>query len=88
LHLDARSSNQLRLLGGGLARPQLTPEQPRRVRMRAWAALQGSERTAVVVMVATETEREASWSRLDGLLLHWGCSTAQVCRKALEAEAW
>lgn len=29
---------------------------------------------ALVSIVATETEREASWSRLEGLLLHWACS--------------
>lgn len=33
---------------------------------------EGSERTAVLALVATETEREASWSRLEGLVFHWG----------------
>uniref|UniRef100_A0A7S3QKU3 Uncharacterized protein n=1 Tax=Dunaliella tertiolecta TaxID=3047 RepID=A0A7S3QKU3_DUNTE len=48
----------------------------------------GAERTAVVVMVATETEREASWSRLDGLMLHWGCSTAQGGPWAMPPPGW
>lgn len=35
---------------------------------------QGSDRTAVIALVATETSRLASWSRLEGLLLHWAVS--------------
>jgi hypothetical protein len=31
------------------------------------------DKTAHVAFVATETERQASWSRLEGLLLHWAC---------------
>lgn len=33
----------------------------------------GGEKIAHVSFVATETERQASWSRLEGLLLHWAC---------------
>jgi len=32
------------------------------------------EKSAVLVFVATETERQASWSRLEGLILHWACT--------------
>ena len=31
------------------------------------------EKTSHVAFVAMETERQASWSRLEGLLLHWAC---------------
>ncbi|MEW5303898.1 MAG: hypothetical protein WDW36_006548 [Sanguina aurantia] len=31
----------------------------------------GSEKTAVLALIVTETSRLASWSRLEGLLLHW-----------------
>eukprot|EP00798_Chlamydomonas_sp_ICE-L_P030944 gene30944-36000_t len=36
--------------------------------------VQDGAKVAHVSLVATETERQASWSRLEGLLLHWGCS--------------
>lgn len=34
----------------------------------------GGNKEAVIAFVATETERQASWSRLEGLVLHWACS--------------
>lgn len=42
----------------------------------ACIAQKDGEKIAHVAFVATETERQASWSRLEGLLLHWGCSEA------------
>lgn len=38
---------------------------------------------AMVSIVVTETERQMTWSRLEGLLLHWA-----VSRKAPPAEKW
>ncbi|KAG1668113.1 hypothetical protein FOA52_003900 [Chlamydomonas sp. UWO 241] len=35
-----------------------------------------SGKKAILAIVATETERVASWSRLEGLLLHWACSAS------------
>ncbi len=46
--------------------------------------LTGSEKSAVLVFVTTETERQASWSRLEGLILHW-CVLPPRCTCA---EAW
>eukprot|EP00878_Enallax_costatus_P001683 GHUV01001837.1.p1 GENE.GHUV01001837.1~~GHUV01001837.1.p1 ORF type:complete len:303 (+),score=84.76 GHUV01001837.1:427-1335(+) len=43
----------------------------------------GSSRTALASVVVTETERQMTWSRLEGLLLHWA-----VSRKAPPAEKW
>lgn len=43
----------------------------------------GSSKTAMVSIVVTETERQMTWSRLEGLLLHWA-----VSRKAPPAEKW
>lgn len=40
----------------------------------ACTAQQGVDKIAHVALVACETERQASWSRLEGLLLHWGCT--------------
>lgn len=48
----------------------------------------GTEKNAVVVFVATETEREASWSRLDGLILHWACGTAAGGPWSMPPEGW
>lgn len=36
----------------------------------------GAYKKAVLAVVVAETEREASWSRLEGLLLHWACASA------------
>lgn len=43
----------------------------------------GKNRTALASIVVTETERQMTWSRLEGLLLHWA-----VSRKAPPAEKW
>lgn len=43
----------------------------------------GGSRKAVLSLVVTETERQMTWSRLEGLLLHWA-----VSRKAPPAEKW
>lgn len=43
----------------------------------------GSGKVAVLSLVVTETERQMTWSRLEGLLLHWA-----VSRKAPPAEKW
>ncbi len=51
-------------------------------------APQGSEKNAVVVFVATETERQASWSRLDGLILHWACGTEAGGAWSMPPEGW
>lgn len=48
----------------------------------------GSDKSAVVVFVATETEREASWSRLEGLILHWACSTGLGAPWTMPPEGW
>jgi len=48
----------------------------------------GSEKSAVLVFVATETERQASWSRLDGLILHWACAGAPGGAWAMPPEGW
>lgn len=44
---------------------------------------EGGKTMALVSLVVTETERQMTWSRLDGLLLHWA-----VSRKAPPAEKW
>mmetsp|Transcript_16100 Transcript_16100/g.34835 ORF Transcript_16100/g.34835 Transcript_16100/m.34835 type:complete len:290 (+) Transcript_16100:299-1168(+) len=51
-------------------------------------AQKGSERSAVVAFVCTETEREASWSRLEGLLLHWACSEASGAAWTMPPAGW
>eukprot|EP00879_Flechtneria_rotunda_P013466 GHRR01014060.1.p1 GENE.GHRR01014060.1~~GHRR01014060.1.p1 ORF type:complete len:243 (+),score=71.88 GHRR01014060.1:1071-1799(+) len=43
----------------------------------------GSSKTALLSFVVTETERQMTWSRLEGLLLHWA-----VSRKAPPNERW
>jgi len=37
------------------------------------AETESGDKVAHIAFVATETERQASWSRLEGLLLHWAC---------------
>lgn len=49
---------------------------------------QGLDKTAVVSLVATETQREASWSRLEGLILHWACSDSAGGAWALPPQGW
>ncbi len=41
-----------------------------------------------MAVVATETERQASWSRLEGLMLHWGCSDSASGSWGLPPEGW
>lgn len=45
--------------------------------------VQGTKKTALLSLVVTETERQMTWSRLEGLLLHWA-----VSRKPPPAEKW
>jgi len=45
--------------------------------------VKGGKKTALLSLVVTETERQMTWSRLEGLLLHWA-----VSRKAPPAEKW
>lgn len=49
---------------------------------------QGSEKKAFLAFVATETERQASWSRLEGLLLHWACSSSPGSGWAMPPQGW
>lgn len=49
---------------------------------------QGADKSAVVVFVVTETERQASWSRLEGLILHWACGSAPGGAWAMPPEGW
>lgn len=49
---------------------------------------EGLDKTAYVAVVATETERQASWSRLEGLMLHWGCSDSASGSWGLPPEGW
>lgn len=49
---------------------------------------QGLDKTAYVVVVACETERQASWSRLEGLMLHWGCSDSATGSWGLPPTGW
>lgn len=48
----------------------------------------GSEKSAVLAFVATETERQASWSRLDGLILHWACTNGAGGAWTMPPEGW
>mmetsp|Transcript_16373 Transcript_16373/g.28069 ORF Transcript_16373/g.28069 Transcript_16373/m.28069 type:complete len:284 (+) Transcript_16373:120-971(+) len=48
----------------------------------------GSDKTAVVVLVATETERTMSWSRLEGLIMHWASSSAPGGEWTKVPEGW
>jgi len=45
--------------------------------------VKGGKKTALLSLVVTETERQMTWSRLEGLLLHWA-----VSRKPPPAEKW
>lgn len=47
------------------------------------AVKSGSSKKALLSVVVTETERQMTWSRLEGLLLHWA-----VSRKSPPAEKW
>ncbi|KAJ9534572.1 hypothetical protein V8C86DRAFT_2646662 [Haematococcus lacustris] len=48
----------------------------------------GGEKSAVLVFVSTETERQASWSRLEGLILHWAVTDAPGGAWAMPPEGW
>lgn len=48
----------------------------------------GSDKSAVVVFVATETERQASWSRLEGLILHWACTASPGGAWSMPPDGW
>jgi len=48
----------------------------------------GSDKNAVVAFVVTETERAASWSRLEGLLLHWACSASAGSAWSMPPAGW
>lgn len=50
--------------------------------------LQGIDKTANLAIVVTETERQASWSRLEGLILHWACSEASGAAWHLPPPGW
>ncbi len=49
---------------------------------------QGLDKTALIALVATETERQASWSRLEGLILHWGATDAAGGAWGLPPQGW
>ncbi|KXZ48456.1 hypothetical protein GPECTOR_27g626 [Gonium pectorale] len=49
---------------------------------------QGLDKTALIAFVATETERQASWSRLEGLILHWGATDAAGGAWGLPPQGW
>lgn len=49
---------------------------------------QGGDKTAYIALVATETSRQASWSRLEGLLLHWAVSDRQGGSWNLPPQGW
>ncbi|GLC39969.1 hypothetical protein PLESTB_001631800 [Pleodorina starrii] len=48
----------------------------------------GLDKTALIAFIATETERQASWSRLEGLILHWGASDAAGGAWGLPPQGW
>ncbi|KAL6757796.1 hypothetical protein V8C86DRAFT_2613602 [Haematococcus lacustris] len=48
----------------------------------------GSEKSAVLVLLCTETERQASWSRLEGLFLHWAVTDAPGGPWVMPPEGW
>ncbi len=50
--------------------------------------VQGAEKTAVLVFVATETERQQSWSRLEGLVLDWACSSGPGDAWSMPPDGW
>lgn len=49
---------------------------------------QDTGKEAVVAFVATETERQASWSRLEGLLLHWACAAEAGGAWSMPPSGW
>ncbi|GIL82182.1 hypothetical protein Vretimale_7184 [Volvox reticuliferus] len=49
---------------------------------------QGLDKTALIAFVATETERQASWSRLEGLILHWGATDSPGGAWGLPPQGW
>jgi len=49
--------------------------------------LQGTK-TANVALVVTETERHASWSRLEGLILHWACTYSKGSAWSMPPHGW
>ncbi|KAG2433942.1 hypothetical protein HYH02_012487 [Chlamydomonas schloesseri] len=49
---------------------------------------QGLDKTALIAFVATETERQASWSRLEGLILHWGATDSAGGAWGLPPQGW
>lgn len=48
----------------------------------------GGEKSAVLAFVVCETERQASWSRLEGLILHWACGTAAGGPWSMPPDGW
>lgn len=48
----------------------------------------GDNKEAVMAFVATETERQASWSRLEGLLLHWACASEPGAGWSMPPAGW
>ncbi|GFR52374.1 hypothetical protein Agub_g14934, partial [Astrephomene gubernaculifera] len=49
---------------------------------------QGLDKTALIALVATETQRQASWSRLEGLILHWGATDVAGGAWGLPPQGW
>uniref|UniRef100_A0A7S0V7M8 Alpha-glucan water dikinase-like N-terminal Ig-like domain-containing protein n=1 Tax=Polytomella parva TaxID=51329 RepID=A0A7S0V7M8_9CHLO len=49
---------------------------------------QGLEKVAYVSFLASETVRQASWSHLEGLVLHWACSEAAGGSWTLPPPGW
>jgi hypothetical protein len=45
-------------------------------------------KTANVALVVTETERHASWSRLEGLILHWACTYSKGSAWSMPPHGW
>lgn len=49
---------------------------------------QNGEKNAIVVFLATETQRQASWSRLEGLILHWACTETKGSQWNMPPNGW